>query len=166
VGYLFPVKDSTTGGTSTVAQLDTLLVTGAAGDPHDGTPVTQVQILIDGTVVGNATLGLASTGLEATYSNPAYAHGGWSFTYPASSLSPGTHTVSAIAKDSLGLSATLGTVTFTVATNSAGPPLGYVFPVKDATPGGPARSPRRAPSWPQAWRPIRTMGPRSLRSRS
>jgi hypothetical protein len=136
LGWVDSVKDSTTGGTSTLAQLDTLLVTGTAGDPHDGTPVLQVQILIDGTVVGNAALGIASRGLEADYNNPAYANGGWRFTYPASGLSLGTHTLVAIARDSLGLSTTLGTETFTVATTSAGPPVGWVFPVKDATTGG------------------------------
>jgi hypothetical protein len=114
VGWVFPVKDVTTGSAGTVAQPHSLVVTGVAGDPHDGTPVGQVQILIDGTVTGNATLGNTSPGLKATYNNPAYANGGWSFTYSASGLSLGTHTVTAIAKDSLGLSTTLGTVTFTV----------------------------------------------------
>ena len=135
VGWMFPVKDGTTGGSTAVGQNDKLNVSGTAGDPHDGTPVQQVQILIDGNVVGTATLGAASTGLEAAYNNPAYARGGWSFTTPASTLSLGTHTVSAVASDTLGLSATLGTETFTVAAVSAGPPVGWVFPVEDATTG-------------------------------
>lgn len=133
VGWMFPVKDATTGGTGAVGQADNLSVSGTAGDPHDGTPVVQVQILIDGFAAGTATLNLASTGLEAAYNNPAYAHGGWNFAQPASGLSLGTHTLRAVASDSLGLSTVLGTETFTVAAVSSGPPVGWMFPVEDAT---------------------------------
>lgn len=135
VGWVFPVVDSSTGGVN-VAQADTLKASGAAGDLHDGTPVAQVQILIDGTPVGNATLGVASPGLKAVYNNAAFANGGWTFSYSASTLSLGTHTLSAVAYDTIGLSATIGTKSFTVATNSSGPPVGWVDGLFDSSTGG------------------------------
>lgn len=70
---------------------------------HDGAPLHQVSILIDGTAVGNATLGIARLDV-ANKKGSAYTNSGWRFTMSASSLSAGTHTVTAVATDSLGLS--------------------------------------------------------------
>jgi hypothetical protein len=112
-GVLDKAVDATT-GTSTVSRTDNLLVVGWAVDPQDLAPVRQVQILIDGSVVGNATLGLFRKDVSTAFNNPAFLHSGWTFTYAATGLSVGTHTVSAVAYNSLNLSATLTTATITV----------------------------------------------------
>ncbi|UWZ84059.1 FG-GAP-like repeat-containing protein [Occallatibacter riparius] len=100
---------------TTIAQADNVFVGGWAVDPQDGAPVSRVQILIDGNDVGNATLNLYRPDVATAYNNPAYRNSGWSLTYSASGLSVGTHTVAAVGYDSLGLSRTLSTSTFTVA---------------------------------------------------
>jgi hypothetical protein len=100
---------------TTIAQADNVFVGGWAVDPQDGAPVSRVQILIDGKDVGNATLNLYRPDVATAYNNPAYRNSGWSLTYSASGLSVGTHTVAAVGYDSLGLSRTLSTSTFTVA---------------------------------------------------
>jgi hypothetical protein len=125
-GYLDMAVDARTRST-TVAQSDNLLVLGWAADLHDGASVSQVQILIDGTAVGNAALGLSRTDVKN------YPNSGWSFTYAVSSLSLATHTLSAVATNSLGGSTTLGGTTFTVATVSTGPPFGFVDQAVDAS---------------------------------
>ncbi|MGA7887192.1 MAG: hypothetical protein WCA44_15745, partial [Acidobacteriaceae bacterium] len=81
-------------------------------DVHDGAPITRVSISIDGTAVGNATLGIARPGIAADYGS-AYLHSGWTYTY-SGSLAAGTHTMTAVLYDSLGLSTQLPTKTFTV----------------------------------------------------
>ncbi|UWZ86376.1 FG-GAP-like repeat-containing protein [Occallatibacter riparius] len=117
---------------STVGQADNLVVGGWALDPQDGAPVSRVQILIDGSDAGNATLSLARPDVAAAYNNPAYLNSGWTFTYPALGLSLGKHTVSAVGYDSLNLSGMFSTATFTVATTSVGPPWGAISQVMDA----------------------------------
>jgi hypothetical protein len=112
-GWISAAIDATTHAT-TVEKTDQLLVSGVAVDPQDGSPVSQVQILIDGNLAGTATLGEVRADLVTLYSNPAYLNSGWTFLQPASGLSVGTHTVTAVAYDSLSLSATLGTKTITV----------------------------------------------------
>jgi hypothetical protein len=112
---------------TTVTQSDDLLVSGWAADVEDGAPVSQAQILIDGTAVGNATLGLSRTDVKS------YPNSGWSFTYAAAGLSLGTHTVSAVATDSLSQSSVVGTKAFTVATVSTGSPFGVVDQAVDAS---------------------------------
>jgi hypothetical protein len=106
-GRVDQAVDSST-HTETVSQSGNVLVTGWAADVQDGAPVGQyVQILIDGNVVGTATLGIARPDVEASYGKPAYLNSGWTFTYSAAGLSPGPHTVSAVAYDAENQSATL-----------------------------------------------------------
>ncbi len=93
--------------TSTVTRGDNLLVTGWAADYQDGAPVKQVQVLIDGTAVGNAVLGIARPDVATAYKNPAWTNSGWSFTYSSTGLATGTHTVTAVATDTAALSKTL-----------------------------------------------------------
>jgi sugar lactone lactonase YvrE len=112
-GNLDSAVDAITHST-TVALARNLLVGGWAADPQDGAPVRQVQILIDGTVVGNATLGLPRHDVAAAYNNPAYLNSGWTFGYAALGLSLGTHTVTVIATDSLSRAATMNSKTITV----------------------------------------------------
>src|SRR6185437_7237112 len=76
IGTVDRAVDSTT-GVSVVGQSDQILITGWAADPQQGAPVTQVQILIDGNVIGNATLGLVRPEIAAFYNNPAYTTSGW-----------------------------------------------------------------------------------------
>ncbi len=123
-------QDATT-HSATVSQNDSLLVTGWAADAHEGAPVSQVAILIDGTAVGNATLGGSRPDVASHYNNSAYTNSGWSFTYAASGLSGGTHTVTAIAYDNQGLSTQLpGAKTVTV---KATAPFGNEDAAQDAT---------------------------------
>jgi len=134
-GSLDGAVDATTRST-TVKRSHNLLVSGWAADPHDGAPVSSVSILIDGNAVGNATLGIAEPGIAADLNNPGYLHAGWTFTYAASGLSLRTHTVTAMATDSLGLSTKLGTRTITVSTTPVdGPPFGSLDKAVDATSG-------------------------------
>jgi hypothetical protein len=112
---------------------DTLLVVGWAADPQDGSPVTSVQILIDGNPAGSATRGLLRRDVAAAYGKPAYNNSGWTFSLPAVSLSYGTHTVSAIATNTASLSTTLTTTTITVVATNPDLPLGWIDQVMDAT---------------------------------
>jgi surface antigen len=115
-------------GSPAIAAGRVLAVIGWAADPQDGAPVKQMQVLIDGAVVGNAGLNQARPDVASAYGKPAYTNSGWSFVYAAGYMSGGTHTVSAIATDSLGLSTTLGTKTITVANQ---PPFGSLDMVGD-----------------------------------
>jgi hypothetical protein len=91
-----------------------LQVYGWAADPQDAAPVSSVAVLIDGAFAGNATLGISRWDVSAAFKNSAYLKSGWTFTYSASGLSAGTHTVSALAYNSLNLSTKLTTTTITV----------------------------------------------------
>ncbi len=84
-----------------------LPVAGWAADLEDGAPVKQVQVLIDGTAVGNATLGIARTDVAKAYNNPAWTNSGWSFTYSSNTLTTGTHTITAVVIDSANATTTL-----------------------------------------------------------
>ncbi len=127
-GMMTPPEDAVTSST-TVTQGDGVLVTGWAADVHDGAPVHQVSILIDGTAVGNATLGIARPGIATEYGS-AYLNSGWTYTY-SGSLAAGTHTMTVVLYDSLGLSTQLPTHTFTVSSASA-PPYGALTQAVDA----------------------------------
>ena len=89
---------------ATFTQSQSIVVSGWAGDPQDGAPVKQVQILMDGNAVGNATLGIKRTDVTAVY--PQYVNAGWTFTYSAASLA-GSHTFTAVASDRESLSTKL-----------------------------------------------------------
>ncbi len=125
----FGFTDKATGaqsGTTTFNPSDTMKVVGWAADQEDGSPVSRVSVLVDGASVGDATLGLTRNDVAQTYNNPAYANSGWTFSYPASSLAVGNHTVTAVAYDSQGTSATLTqSVTVSVTSSSNTPPLGW-----------------------------------------
>ncbi len=127
-GVMTAPADAVT-GSNTVTQGDGVLVTGWAADVHDGAPVHQVSILIDGTAVGNATLGIARPGIATEYGS-AYLNSGWTYTY-SGSLAAGTHTMTVVLYDSLGLSTQLPTHTFTVSSASA-PPYGALTQAVDA----------------------------------
>jgi sugar lactone lactonase YvrE len=133
-GVVIHPVDATTRA-KVVAQADSMLVTGWAADVHDGAPVASVSITIDGTAVGNATLGIARPDVVAAENNnAAFLNSGWSFTYPAAGLSLGTHNVRAVVTNSLGLSTTFGPFIVTVsATPMNGSPFGALGMAVDAT---------------------------------
>jgi hypothetical protein len=134
-GSVEGIVDATTRST-TVAQSDSLLVSGWAADAHDGAPVSSVSILVDGKSVGTATLGIARPDIVTRFNNALYLSSGWTLTVSAAGFSIGPHTVSAVATDTLGLSATLGSETITVATTPVdGPPFGSLE-IVDAANGG------------------------------
>jgi hypothetical protein len=122
-------------GATTIPVADVVAVVGWAADPHDGA-VGTVKVYIDGALVGNASTGLARADVSAAFNNPNYANSGWSFVYSASYLGAGTHTVSAIATDTLGASTNLGSKTITISGNA--PPFGNLDWVGDQKNGASA----------------------------
>jgi hypothetical protein len=132
-GWLDVAIDARTRST-TVAQSDSLMVAGWAMQDN-GTPAKKVVIQIDGNTVGNATLGMTRADVHGAFKNSAYRSSGWGLSYPASALSLGTHTVTAMAYDSLDQAVMYGPLTFTVATTSVGPPSGWVDFAGDARTG-------------------------------
>jgi hypothetical protein len=132
-GWVDSAIDTAT-GTTNVGQSDSLKVSGWAADVVQGAPVSTVTVQIDGTAVGNATLGYPRSDVATAYNNPAYLHSGWSFTYSAASLSIGTHTVTAVAYDSLGYSKQFSAIK-TITVSAGGPPFGWIDSAIDATTG-------------------------------
>lgn len=128
VGNLELAVDASTAST-TVPQTDTLYVSGWAGDPVDGSPLSNVKVYVDGVLAGTPTMGVSRPDVVSYTGNSAYAASGYTFTTPATGLSPGTHAVTVIAIDSGGVSTTFGPVSFTV-TYAA--PVGGLSPVVDA----------------------------------
>ncbi len=74
-----------------------IIVFGWAADSDNGAPVSRVDVYIDGTLEGEATLGITRSDVTDTLRRQDYARSGWSLRIPASSLIPGTHFVAATA---------------------------------------------------------------------
>ena len=110
--------------TSTIPQSATLAASGWAVDPEDGSPVTEVDVLVDNAQVGTATLGQPRPDVAAAYGNSAYTNSGWNFSYNVGRLSAGTHTFNFVAKDSGGVTALIGSRQLTISANQA--PFGTV----------------------------------------
>ncbi len=132
LGHLDSAMDQSTGAT-TLAPGDTLFVSGWIADPTDGSPLSNVKVLIDSTPVGTPTLGISRPDVAAYYNNPAYANSGFTFTYPASSLTGGPHAVTVVGVNSHAVSATLGPLTITIEE-----PFGHLDRAVDASTGGTA----------------------------
>ncbi len=115
VGNLDAAVDSAT-GSATISQSDSLRVRGWVADPIDGSPLGSVKVYIDGSLFGTPTLDLARPDVASYFSKPAYANSGFQLLASAASLSVGTHTVTVVAIDSGGRSATLGPLTISVTT--------------------------------------------------
>ncbi len=68
-----------------------------------GTPVSLVQVKVDGVVVGNATYGAVRADVCSVYpGRPNCPNVGYSFTLNANTLIPGSHTITVAATDSDG----------------------------------------------------------------
>ena len=68
-----------------------------------GTAINNVQVKVDGTVVGSATYGSSRPDVCAVYpGRPGCPNVGFSYSLDTSSLSPGSHTITVIATDSDG----------------------------------------------------------------
>jgi hypothetical protein len=115
IGNLEQAHDASTKST-TIPTTDLLWVSGWIADPTDGSPMSNVNVLIDGVAVGTPTLGISRPDVASGQNNPAYANSGFSFVYAASQLATGPHEVSVVGVDSLGLSVTLGPLGITVVT--------------------------------------------------
>ncbi|MFQ5776656.1 MAG: putative Ig domain-containing protein [Terriglobia bacterium] len=106
----------------------TLLVRGWAADPDSdpGSPVARVEVQIDGTSVGDATLGLSRPDIAAFWGRPDFALGGWELAVGLASLPEGTHTVTVTAFDAEGSSAPVDSPRdFIVGTPPGGGPLEF-----------------------------------------
>lgn len=95
-----------------------IVLSGWAGDAEVGSPVARIDIRLDGTKVGEATLGLQRDDLAA--GDPSLARAGWTFSYNVGHLSSGWHQFTAIAYDSQGASRALPAVVVLGANASVG----------------------------------------------
>src|SRR5438445_777850 len=86
-GYVDSAQNASN-GSKTVPQNGNLFVGGWASATQSGATISRVQVTIDGTVVGNASLGSGNVG--------------WALTYNIGNLAPGNHQAGAIATDSNG----------------------------------------------------------------
>ncbi|HEY3836791.1 MAG TPA: Ig-like domain-containing protein, partial [Bryobacteraceae bacterium] len=92
-----PVNNSSISGSVTV--------TGWALDntSEPGTAISQVQVFLDGALMGNATYGLDRPDICGLYPNrPGCPNVGYSFTLNANTLVPGTHLITVTATDTDG----------------------------------------------------------------
>ncbi len=122
-GNLEQAEDATT-GSATIPTTDNLIVSGWIADPHDGSPMSNVKVLIDGVSIGTPTLGISRPDVATAHSDPAYGLSGFSMTYPAKSLVAGSHVVTVVGVDSLLMSTTLGPKTIAV----TGPQISGISP--------------------------------------
>src|SRR5581483_2196678 len=114
--------NNASGTSSVIPQNTNLLVSGWATDVEDGI-ASRVDVLLDGNVIGSATLGLSRSDVANAFNDPRYANSGWTLSYNIGNLSAGKHTVTAVGYDSVGATAILqGTRTITVDL----PPQGWV----------------------------------------
>jgi hypothetical protein len=132
-GWMDEAKDAADGD-ATIPRNGVLFARGWAVDNESGAPVARLEVRIDGVAVGNATLGSPRLDVAAGLDRQDFVFSGWSFNFNIGNLSPGTHSVTAVAFDTVGRSAELGGAkTITVASNL--PPFGWMDEAKDAADG-------------------------------
>jgi hypothetical protein len=113
LGNLESAYDSSTRA-ATVVQSDSIYISGWTADPGDGAPVSTIKVLVDGTVVGSPATGVSRPDVAVYFDDPNYTNSGYQFTYPASTLSPGTHSVTVTSINGEGNSTTFGPLSITV----------------------------------------------------
>src|SRR5437764_14589339 len=89
-------------------QGDTLFVGVWTLSLHDALPIAKVQVFLDGTLIGNATLGLSRQDVASYFNRSDWGNSGWSLNYNVGNLAAGSHTITAVAYDSRGATAQLG----------------------------------------------------------
>jgi plastocyanin len=106
-----------------VTQGQAISGSGWAADAQLGAPVSSVLILVDGGSNGSFYTSLNGYRPDVQAANTSWGHwsphdvtySGWSFSFGTAGLSPGGHTMTAIAYDNAyGVSATIGSQSFTV----------------------------------------------------
>jgi predicted outer membrane repeat protein len=132
IGNLETAQDASTGST-TVKSSDSIYINGWIADPTDGSPMSNVHVLIDGVSVGTPTLGISRPDVATYYSNSAYTNSGFTMYYSAAQLSASSHTITVVGTDSHSVSTTLGPLTINVIHPSV--PLGNLDSAVDATTG-------------------------------
>ena len=77
----------------TVLQGGTLGAQGWAAEPdlNPGSPVSRVELKIDGQTIGTATLGVSRPDVASNLNRPDYANSGWTYSGPLTGISPGSH---------------------------------------------------------------------------
>ncbi|MGA2538834.1 MAG: hypothetical protein ABSF53_22700, partial [Terracidiphilus sp.] len=84
-------------------------------DYTDNGPAKSVQIYLDGTnLVGSAGLGYSRPDVAAAYNDANWTNSGYEYFTGVGRLPVGTHTITAVAKDSQGNTTTLGPASITV----------------------------------------------------
>ncbi|HEY4357180.1 MAG TPA: hypothetical protein VGN16_15630 [Acidobacteriaceae bacterium] len=111
VGAIEKAQDNTTASTNVLVG-NSLMVSGWVADPLDGSPLTNVQVYVDGKAVGAPTLGISRPDIATTSGNPAYTNSGFKLVASTSALALGTHAVTVVAVDSVSHTTTLGPVNF------------------------------------------------------
>jgi RHS repeat-associated protein len=127
-------------GISSIPQGGLINAEGWAYDPQDGAPVARVDILIDGTVLGQATLGEYRPDVD----NGAYPNCGWTFVGSIGNVTTGSHIITAIAYDWSGNSTLSNYQTITVTQDS--PPGGSLDNVEGVTTSGVATNTTTIPA--------------------
>ena len=125
-------------GGSSVPQGGLIRANGWAADTEDGAPVAEIEVLLDGKVLGLATPGGARPDVASAYNRSDFTNSGWSFTGSIGSVAPGTHVISAVAYDWSGNSSTLTNfpnLAKTITVTSDNPPFGYIEPVTGVATG-------------------------------
>lgn len=107
-----------------VSQGQAISGSGWAADAQLGSPLSTVQILVDGGAHGSFGASLSGSRPDVQAANLSWGHwsphdltnSGWSFSFNTGGLAAGSHTFTAVAYDySYGVSATIGSQSFTVA---------------------------------------------------
>jgi hypothetical protein len=132
IGNLETAVDSSTSST-TVKSSDSIYINGWIADPTDGSPMTNVHVLIDGVSIGTPTLGISRPDVASAYNNPAYANSGFTMNYSAAQLSVGSHSITVVGTDSHSVSTTLGPLAINVVHPSV--PVGSLDSAVDASTG-------------------------------
>jgi uncharacterized repeat protein (TIGR02543 family) len=102
------------GATGSVTKGGSISASGWAADAEMGAPVLSVKMYVDGSYVGDATLGSSRSDVASAFGRSDYTNSGWSFSYNTSGSAVGAHTINAVAWDNGNLSYTMSSKSFTV----------------------------------------------------
>lgn len=84
-----------------------------SGFALDWQGVDRVRIFVDGTELGDAVYGLPYPNLSLYFPGyPDVAAGGWSYTFDATQVTDGLHTLQVVVRDDLGADSVIGEVSF------------------------------------------------------